>query len=117
MVSGDILQFIRAKFIAANSLASFLMTDNTILKELKKAVNDSDEIMSYVMKPLNGLLAALNINTNDFYKWECKAFVRGLTVIKFYGDNSNPSNITKFATSLNQFVKEVVDISWQLLSS
>ena len=107
MVTEDILQFIRSKFVEANNLPNFLMTDNTILKELKKAVNDNDEVMSYVMNPLNALLASLSISTNDFTK--CKAFVHGLPYIKFYGDNSISANIIKFSNSLKQTEKEVVD--------
>jgi hypothetical protein len=96
MASGDMLQFIKQKFISAKCIDTFLMSENTILKELYKGVNENEDIMSYVIQSLNALMMALNINRNDFIK--CKAYVRGLPVIKFYGDNTNPSNLIKFAT-------------------
>ena len=108
MTSVDMLQFIKQKFILANCIDTFLMSANTILKELYKGVNENEEIMSYVIPSLNALMMALNINRNDFIK--CKSYVHGLPVIKFYGDNTNPSNLNKFATSLKQNVKNAKDV-------
>ena len=65
-----------------------------------KSIHVNNEIQSYVIRPLNALLAHFGIDRCLFNN--CYSYAHDLNVIKFYGDSSNNDNLEKFITSLKQ---------------
>ena len=103
-VSSHILNLVKKKFIKANNEKSFNWNENTIWKELYSTVYIKNEIQSYLIPSLTGLLNYFNIKSKDFFS--CIEHVKNLDYVKFYGElGDDNENFVNFQLLLNNKFK------------